>query len=822
MPPPPTTYDESLARALPLPLAQLYRLAWNTRNFQERNLVAYYLWEAGLKLLASTAIVEYAERSAPAPKVAEILRNLTHPSTGHWWGFAQELVPLLAEAGDPGFMAVQTILLGKPRADFPLAAELHATLTEALTGSRPGSPKVKLADLFNRLPEYRNKAIGHAGVLTREFIQKLEPVLFPGVCELLTGLDVLAGRRLVYVDDVHRSEDGGWVVERYLLAGESPRRIEPLRLPDAPTNLPIPRRVYLETASNSPAEITSRALHPLALLTDFERAEFVFFNDQLDRQRAEYLCYTNNNKPEREELGRERRPLLVQVFQRPVAPPAPPPAPNPPPAPPVAPSAVRSRLVVLYKRNLPPDERLARLIESEFTTRGHEVFVDRQIVVGEAWVNRLEKQVREADAVIVLLSAAAAQSEMLAWEVQTADDEARRRGRPRLLPVRVGFEGPLPPELGGILDRVQYVLWTAPADDTRVIGELEAALRSPVTTLPPKGPPPTGAMALASEYYVVRPADAALQAAIARQDSIIKIKGARQVGKTSLLARGLKQAREAGAKVVVTDFQKLNASELTSIESFYVALAEWLAEQLAPDAPVDGVRSGRRGASFRFERFVCDGILGRMTGPLVWAMDEVDRLFACPYGSEVFGLVRSWHNSRVSEPDLPWNRLTLAITYATEAHLFISDMNQSPFNVGTGITLDDFTPDQVADLNRRYRGPLRNDAELERYYRLVGGHPFLVNRGLHELAARALPLSAFEAEAVREDGPFGDHLRRLVVTLTRDPLLADVVRGVIRGQPCPSDASFFRLRTAGVVIGETARSARLRCELYTRYLEQHL
>ena len=74
--------------------------------------------------------------------------------------------------------------------------------------------------------------------------------------------------------------------------------------------------------------------------------------------------------------------------------------------------------------------------------------------------------------------------------------------------------------------------------------------------------------------------------------------------------------------------------------------------------------------------------------------------------SEVFGLFRSWHNERALDPDGPWRRLTLAIAYATEAHLFITDVNQSPFNVGTRLTLEEFTFEQVEDLNQRHGSPL--------------------------------------------------------------------------------------------------------------------
>ena len=49
-------------------------------------------------------------------------------------------------------------------------------------------------------------------------------------------------------------------------------------------------------------------------------------------------------------------------------------------------------------------------------------------------------------------------------------------------------------------------------------------------------------MPLDSQFYVVRPADDEFLTAITRGDSIVLVKGARQMGKTSLLARGLQQA----------------------------------------------------------------------------------------------------------------------------------------------------------------------------------------------------------------------------------------------------------------------------------------
>jgi tetratricopeptide (TPR) repeat protein len=342
-------------------------------------------------------------------------------------------------------------------------------------------------------------------------------------------------------------------------------------------------------------------------------------------------------------------------------------------------------------------------------------------------------------------------------------------------------------------------------------------------TLEPVG----GAVPLGSPFYVSRSADDEFRQAIVRGDSIVLVKGARQVGKTSLLARELQQAREAGARVILTDFQLLSEAHLVSADALFQVLGGWIAEQLELDVvPSQVWDSG--GAGLNFRRYMRREVLGRVETRLVWGLDEVDRLFSCPFASEVFGIFRSWHNERALDPAGPWSRLTLAMGYATEAHLFISDLNQSPFNVGTRLVLDDFTSEQVADLNGRYGGPLRDAKELARYYRLVGGHPYLVRRGLHEMVTRSLggprdrPIDAFELQADREEGIFGDHLRRMLAALGRDPGLCEALRALLRGEPCPTPESFFRLRSAGVLSGEASDSARFRCEVYERYLRRHL
>jgi len=49
-----------------------------------------------------------------------------------------------------------------------------------------------------------------------------------------------------------------------------------------------------------------------------------------------------------------------------------------------------------------------------------------------------------------------------------------------------------------------------------------------------------------------------------------------------------------------------------------------------------------------------------------------------------------------------------------------------------------------------------------------------------------------------------------------------VVRGMLQGKGCPTAESFYRLRSAGLVLGDSARDAKLRCQLYATYFERHL
>src|SRR5579884_1900414 len=281
--------DEALLQRLPLPLAQLYRRAHNAKTTLERHQAAYYLSEAALKLVGCTALVEYAERGPHDPKLAERLQNLARPSLGHWWEFVRLLVPVLADAGDSAFGKIRELLLGRERDDLPRAAGLDAALAEELEGRSGPRSVVRLSELFDRLVRYRNRELGHgaAGQRKEAFYERMGRALLTGIPEVLARLDVLAGRRLLYVADVRRQAGGRWLVERYELTGESARRVESLDVAhDQAAALPQPECAYLEAAAGDAGGSPElRPLQPLVVY-DPEAAEVLFLSARRGRRRV--------------------------------------------------------------------------------------------------------------------------------------------------------------------------------------------------------------------------------------------------------------------------------------------------------------------------------------------------------------------------------------------------------------------------------------------------------------------------------------------------------------------------------------------------------
>ncbi len=313
-------YETEVSR-WPLPLAQLYRRAQNAKTPLERHLAGFYLWEASLKLLASVAVVNYARREERDPSLTECLQHLVRPSLGHWWEILRRLTPVLADERVPGFEELRELLLGPRRDNLPRVAGLDAALSKALEGKEGARATVCLTELFDRLVKYRNKEVGHgaAGQRGDTFYDEMGRALQSGAAELFSRLDVLAGRRLIYIADV-RQVEGKFLIQRFELHGENARRIESLERPRSEAaRLPDGERVYLGSTPTEAGDTQLESLYPF-LIYNLESNQAAFLNSRRGNRakgkgRTAFLCYTTGQEKELADSGDEQRELLALVLE---------------------------------------------------------------------------------------------------------------------------------------------------------------------------------------------------------------------------------------------------------------------------------------------------------------------------------------------------------------------------------------------------------------------------------------------------------------------------------------------------------------------------
>jgi DNA-binding SARP family transcriptional activator len=353
------------------------------------------------------------------------------------------------------------------------------------------------------------------------------------------------------------------------------------------------------------------------------------------------------------------------------------------------------------------------------------------------------------------------------------------------------------------------------------IPQVDTNFEAPVESQSLEIEPVGGALSAQSRFYCVRESDKEFHTAIARRDATILVCGCRQVGKSSQIVRGVQQGVQEGMRVVVTDLQSLDDESLQSKEKLFQALTGQLYDSLSLSKAPEEHWNTKRSENDNLSSYLKNIVLSADRPPLIWFMDEVDRLFEGDYRDNVFGLFRSWHNARSVPPsDNPFTRLMLVMSYSTEARLFITNLNQSPFNVGTRIELKDFSRGQVEDLCKTHR-VAPDDRELDRLMALAGGHPYLVRQCLYECAVRHKTMCDLEEEAHREVGLFHSHLERLYSVVATESILAVALIELLQGSGGMALESFLRLRAGGIVVGSPT-SVQMRCGLYDTFFRRRL
>ena len=329
-----------------------------------------------------------------------------------------------------------------------------------------------------------------------------------------------------------------------------------------------------------------------------------------------------------------------------------------------------------------------------------------------------------------------------------------------------------------------------------------------------------GSMACDSQFYISRQSDDDMEHLLTQKCFTVIVKGARQSGKSSLLVRVEAKAKSQGCLVCYIDFQSLDESQLTGLDGLLLYLIHRLARDLKTAIKPKDSWDENLGAKENASNFIEDAILSGSQQKLVLLLDEADRVFKYHYRNDFFGLLRFWTNRRANSEI--WQRFSLVIAHSTDPVLWIDDINQSPFNVGFPIPLHNFDLHQFTQLADRYRVSYPTGDELTKIHKLIDGHPFLAQQSLYLLGSNKITPLELQDHATRQDGPFGDHLRRLSGILSKREPLRKALFQVLKDNTCQDEHSFQRLCAAGLLVGESRQNARLACSLYEKYFRNNL
>jgi hypothetical protein len=350
-----------------------------------------------------------------------------------------------------------------------------------------------------------------------------------------------------------------------------------------------------------------------------------------------------------------------------------------------------------------------------------------------------------------------------------------------------------------------------------------------------------GTMPPYANSYVIRAADEELLRALERREYCYVLT-TRQMGKSSLVARTELQLAGSGVRSVQITLETIRESGATpSADQFLYSVANRIHKELGftglfavwwrerePLSPTE-----------RFHEYLTEFLLENYESPIVVFMDEIDSTIGLPFADDFYATIRACYNGRASKPDL--QRLTFVLLgVATPAQL-IADPARTPFNIGHGIALDDFTMAEAESLAQGLPGPQADQrALLERVLHWTGGHPYLTQTLCRVLADRGagdtdsrLSTGAVDEEverlflrpgAAREEANLkfvGGRLTQGTADL-REVLHA--YRRILQGKIVedePGSSIHASLKLAGVVRVDPDRRLRVRNEIYARVFDHH-
>ena len=328
---------------------------------------------------------------------------------------------------------------------------------------------------------------------------------------------------------------------------------------------------------------------------------------------------------------------------------------------------------------------------------------------------------------------------------------------------------------------------------------------------------PSGSVPLNSAFYLKRSSiEEQINREIKKPGALIRIKAPKEMGKTSLLLRILDYANQQGYRTVSLNFEQADQAILSDLNQFLRWLCANISRQIQRKPMLDEYWDEDMGSKISSTLYLQDYILDSIDTGFVLALDEVNQVFEHPQVAKDFlPLLRSWYEEAKRLP--VWQKLRLIVIHSTEIYVPLQ-LNQSPFNVGLPIQLEDFNLEEVQQLAQRYGLNWQDGIQGRQLISMVGGHPALVSLALYHLSRQEITMTQLLETAPTAMGIYSHHLQRHWATLKKQPELEQALDVVFNAtEPVTLDPLIaYKLSSMGVIkqLGDKAIAG---CELYRRY-----